>query len=136
MHTTPRGAWGHFWYANDASLFCEEKRNVFNEREKKSGNNACKGSAYNDDSKCGACRNTTTPPPFVMRATGGTTTTTRVFSQKSRFIFVPRFAEDETSSRRAHAAFAYVRRSRVIIRVVGFYLLYGFVVLLVEENCY
>ena len=58
-----------------------------------------------------------------MSATDGTTTTTRVFSQKSRFIFVPRFAEDETSSRRAHAAFAYVRRSRVIIRG-GLYLLY------------
>ena len=57
-----------------------------------------------------------------MRATDGTTTTTRVFSKKSRFIFVPRFAEDETS-RRARAAFACVRRSRVIIRV-GLYLLY------------
>ena len=29
MHTTPRGAWGHFWYANDASLFCEEKTETF-----------------------------------------------------------------------------------------------------------
>ena len=47
-----------------------------------------------------------------------------------------RFVERGRRDVEAHAAFACVRRSRVIIRVVGFYLLYGFVVLLVEENCY
>ena len=42
-------------------------------------------------------------------------------------------AEDETSRRTPPShVFAEVAH----IRVVGFYLLYGFVVLLVEENCY
>ena len=52
------------------------------------------------------------------------------------FRLLPRFVERGRRDVEAHAAFARVRRSRVIIRVVGFYLLYGFVVLLVEENCY
>ena len=52
------------------------------------------------------------------------------------FCLLPRFVERGRRDVEAHAAFARVRRSRVIIRVVGFYLLYGFVVLLVEENCY
>ena len=56
-----------------------------------------------------------------MSATDGTTTT-RVFSQKSRFIFAPRFVERGRRDVEAHAAFV-VRRSRVIIRV-GLYLLY------------
>ena len=55
-----------------------------------------------------------------MSATDGTTT--RVFSQKSRFIFAPRFVERGRRDVEAYAAFV-VRRSRVIIRV-GLYLLY------------
>ena len=38
MHT-PRGAWGHFWYTNDASLFCEEKTETFGKRRAKEREN-------------------------------------------------------------------------------------------------
>ena len=40
------------------------------------------------------------------------------------FRLLPRFVERGRRDVEAHAAFARVRRSRVIIRVVGFYLLY------------
>ena len=59
-----------------------------------------------------------------------------LLSKISIHLRLPRFVERGRRDVEAHAAFARVRRSRVIIRVVGFYLLYGFVVLLVEENCY